>query len=48
MISELDLLGIINVRVISKGRYGKTREISSLLSTFLENKIKILLRENLF
>ncbi|MBN2454725.1 ORC1-type DNA replication protein [Candidatus Woesearchaeota archaeon] len=27
MISELDMLGVINVRVISKGRYGRTREI---------------------
>jgi archaeal cell division control protein 6 len=27
LISELDLLGIINARVISKGRYGRTREI---------------------
>lgn len=27
LISELDLLGIINAKVISKGRYGRTREI---------------------
>jgi cell division control protein 6 len=27
LISELDMLGIINARVISKGRYGRTREI---------------------
>jgi archaeal cell division control protein 6 len=27
LIAELDLLGIINARVISKGRYGRTREI---------------------
>jgi cell division control protein 6 len=27
MISELDMLGVINARVISKGRYGRTREI---------------------
>ncbi len=28
LISELDMLGIITARVISKGRYGRTREIS--------------------
>jgi len=28
IISELDMLGIINAKVISKGRYGRTREIS--------------------
>jgi len=27
LISELDMLGIINARLISKGRYGRTREI---------------------
>jgi len=28
IIAELDMLGIINAKVISKGRYGRTREIS--------------------
>lgn len=28
LISELDALGLINAVVISKGRYGRTREIS--------------------
>ena len=28
LISELDMLGIITARVISKGRYGRTREIN--------------------
>lgn len=27
LVSELDMLGIINARVISKGRYGRTRDI---------------------
>ncbi|HHO56947.1 MAG TPA: ORC1-type DNA replication protein [Thermoplasmatales archaeon] len=39
LISELDMLGIINARVVSKGRYGRTREIE--ISTPL--KIKELL-----
>jgi cell division control protein 6 len=28
IVAELDMLGIINAKVISKGRYGRTREIS--------------------
>ncbi len=28
IVSELDMLGVINAKVISKGRYGRTREIS--------------------
>ena len=28
IIAELDMLGIINAKVVSKGRYGRTREIS--------------------
>jgi len=31
MVSFLDLYGLINARVISKGRYGKTRELSGSL-----------------
>lgn len=31
MVSFLDLYGLINARVISKGRYGKTRELSPTL-----------------
>ena len=31
MVSFLDLYGLVNARVISKGRYGKTRELSSAL-----------------
>ena len=36
LISELDMLGIVNAVVVSKGRYGRTKEISlsvSILST---------------
>ena len=28
LISELDMLGIVNAIVVSKGRYGRTKEIS--------------------
>lgn len=39
MISFLDLYGLINARVISHGRYGKTREISGSLSTETFSKL---------
>lgn len=45
LISELDMLGIINTRIISKGRYGRTREIRLLLSSPLIDKIKKILGE---
>ena len=38
-ISELDMLGIINVRLISKGRYGRTREISLAVSNVEARKV---------
>jgi len=31
MVSFLDLYGLVNARVTSKGRYGKTRELSACL-----------------
>lgn len=40
LISELDMLGIINAKVISKGRYGRTREITVNLSENIIDKIK--------
>jgi cell division control protein 6 len=43
LISELDMLGIINAMVISKGRYGRTKEIS--LSTPLESTMKTLFKD---
>lgn len=48
LISELDMLGLINAKVISKGRYGRTREISTLLSNTLKNKIETFLHLELF
>lgn len=46
VIAELDMLGLINVKVISKGRYGRTREIS-LASTHLQSKIKKIIEDSL-
>ncbi|HLD06549.1 MAG TPA: ORC1-type DNA replication protein [Candidatus Nanoarchaeia archaeon] len=47
IISELDMLGIIAVRVISKGRYGKTREISVSISEEMQAKVQALLRQEM-
>jgi cell division control protein 6 len=45
LISELDMFGIVNSRVISKGRYGRTREIKLDLSNDMITKIENSLRE---
>ena len=47
IISELDMLGIISAKVISKGRYGRTREIASAISATTQPKIKAILEEAL-
>jgi cell division control protein 6 len=46
LIGELDMLGIINARVISKGRYGRTREIRMLLGKPIIEKIRFILKDN--
>ena len=48
IIAELDMLGIINAKVISKGRFGRTRDISFLLPASVEIKIKKILEDDLF
>lgn len=48
IIAELDMLGIINAKVISKGRFGRTREISIILPNSIEVKIKKILEDDLF
>ena len=47
VIGELDMLGIINAKVISKGRYGRTREISIPHTEQLASELKGLLDEGL-
>ncbi|MFH1978194.1 MAG: ORC1-type DNA replication protein [Candidatus Aenigmatarchaeota archaeon] len=46
LVAELDMLGVINARVISKGRYGRTREIKFLLGSSLKEKVKKILKDN--
>lgn len=47
IIAELDMLGIINAKVISKGRHGRTREISVLIPPMILQKTKQILEEGL-
>lgn len=44
LISELDMLGIINATVVSKGRYGRTKEIS--LSVPIEESKNVLMADS--
>lgn len=48
VIGELDMLGIINAKVISKGRYGRTREISLAIPTSTTPKVQKILQDALF
>jgi cell division control protein 6 len=45
LIAELDLFGVINTKIISRGRYGRSRVISLGLAEPINNKLKKLLYE---
>ncbi len=47
IISEFDMLGIVNAKVISKGRYGRTRNISIEIPTALLPTVKNILEESI-
>jgi archaeal cell division control protein 6 len=47
ILSELDMLGIINAKIISKGRYGRMREISLAIEENLSLKLKEILEKSL-
>jgi archaeal cell division control protein 6 len=47
ILAEFDMLGIINARVISKGRQGRTREIKLMLSDKIKEKAKEILQKSL-
>jgi cell division control protein 6 len=47
IIAEFDMLGIINAKVISKGRYGRTREINLAIPSSIEPKIKEIIVKDL-
>ena len=46
IIQEFDMLGIINVRVISKGRGGRMREIKLAISNIITEKAKKIIEES--
>jgi cell division control protein 6 len=47
VLSELDMLGIINAKIISKGRYGRMREVSLAISESILPLVKKTLEESL-
>ncbi len=48
LISELDMLGVINAKVISKGRYGRTRQISVDLSDNIRAKLREMVEDKFY
>jgi len=47
IISEFDMLGLINAKNISRGTYGKTREIRSAIPNEIEEQVKGILKDSL-
>ena len=47
IVAELDMFGIINAKVISKGRHGRTREISLATPQATIPQLKKMLEEGL-
>ncbi len=48
LISELDMLGVINAKVISKGRYGRTRQISVDLSDDIRSQLREMVEDKFY
>ncbi|MDH3324089.1 MAG: orc1/cdc6 family replication initiation protein [Candidatus Peregrinibacteria bacterium] len=47
ILAEIDMLGLINAKVISKGRHGRTREIKLSVPSNLINKVEAILVDSL-
>ena len=47
ILAELDMLGIINAKIISKGRYGRTREVSLAIEENIMIKLKEIIEKSL-
>lgn len=47
IIGEIDMIGLINAKVISKGRHGRTREIKLSIPSNLVDKVESILIESL-
>ena len=48
LIAELDMFGIINAKVLSKGRYGRTKRIRVNLPESLINRIESLILKEMY
>ena len=48
ILAEFDMLGLINTRVISKGRQGRTREIKLMLPPLIQEKAEEILHKSLY
>ena len=47
ILSEFDMLGLINAKVISKGRYGRTKEIRMAIPQNIIDKVKEIIKNSL-
>jgi cell division control protein 6 len=47
IIAEFDMLGLINAQVVSKGRYGRTKEIKMRIPGNIIEKVKEIIRDSL-
>ena len=47
ILAELDMLGIINAKIISKGRYGRTRDVSLSIDEAVVIKLKEVIEKSL-
>ncbi|RMD65736.1 ORC1-type DNA replication protein [Candidatus Pacearchaeota archaeon] len=47
ILAEFDMLGIINARVVSKGRHGRMREIRLMLTPEIKEKARVILEDSL-
>jgi cell division control protein 6 len=47
IIAEIDMLGLINANIISKGRHGRTREVKLSIPQNLMDKVEVILTESL-
>jgi len=47
ILAEFDMLGVINARVISKGRQGRTREIKLMLAPNIKQKAREILKKSI-
>ena len=47
ILAEIDMIGLINAKIISKGRHGRTRDIRLSIPSNLINKVESILEESL-